>query len=126
MKLIRATQPITRDALRSIAPQAVSRSVATARSRRDSANHAAPVISAAMDAASGDRAEIRKPPTVVRKPPLTARMTATTVSAVAKIRKKSRSLFRTSRPQDLKTLPLRNRPVINLAAVDVELLLRLP
>jgi hypothetical protein len=84
---IRATPPMMRDAFRSTAPHVPSRSAAIAPSRRASASHAAAEMSAAIDAASGDRAEIRKPPTVVRKPPLTAKTTATTISAVARIRK---------------------------------------
>src|SRR5688500_19261743 len=52
---IKATTPMSRDAFRSIARQAASRSAAIARSRRASANHAPPAISAAIDAANGDQ-----------------------------------------------------------------------
>ena len=98
---ISAMTPISRDECRSIASQAPSRSPAIARSRRASASHAPPAISAASEAASGDRAEIRKPPTVVRKPPLTAITTATTTSVAVMARRTFLST-RPSSPQALK------------------------
>jgi hypothetical protein len=46
-------------------------------------NHMAALVKARNAIGSGDRAEMRRPPTVVRKPPLTARMTEAAASAAA-------------------------------------------
>ena len=62
---------------------AASRSDSIVCSRRARAYHSDPLMKARNAIGSGDRAEIRRPPTVVRKPPLTARITAVAASTAA-------------------------------------------
>jgi len=61
-------------------------------------SHAAKASTARNATGSGDRAEIRRPPTVVRNPPLTARMVAAVASSAAmpKIRLLVRTLSTSS------------------------------
>src|SRR6187431_3367316 len=110
-----------RAACRSIPLQIEARSEAIDCCRRAADSHIDAFSSAIITIGRGDRAEMRRPPTVVRKPPLTATMTATATRTAANPR--NAFLFRC-----LSTcrLFLRNRPEIDLAALDVELFLRLP
>src|SRR5262245_13382467 len=66
-----------------------SRSVAIDFSRRAATYQIARRMIERIAIGSGDRIETRKPPAVVRKPPLTAKRTATAISA-AEIQRKAR------------------------------------